>query len=48
MYQDYNMLMALTLLTGVVVVVFNMLAQILSERLDPRTEYEKGFEEVAP
>lgn len=48
MYQDYNMLMALTLLTGVVVVVFNMLAQILSERLDPRTEYEKDIEEVAP
>ena len=46
MYQDYNMLMALTLLTGAIVVVFNILAQILSEWLDPRMEYEKTFREV--
>lgn len=39
MYQDYNMLMALCLLTGAVVLVFNLLAQILGEYLDPRMQY---------
>lgn len=41
MYQDYNMLMALCLLTGAVVLVFNLLAQLLGEFLDPRTAYEE-------
>ncbi len=41
MYQDYNMLMALTLLTGAAVLVFNMAAQLLGEWIDPRMEYEK-------
>lgn len=43
MYQDYNMLMALSMLTGAVVVVFNLLAQILGEFVDPRMKYEKKF-----
>ena len=38
MYKDYNMLMALTLLTGAVVVLFNMLSQIAGEFLDPRMD----------
>lgn len=42
MYQDYNMLMALSLLTGAVVLVFNLLAQILSEFVDPRMKYEEA------
>ncbi len=46
LYKDYNMLMALCMLTGTVVVVFNMLAQILSERLDPRMAYERLEEGV--
>ncbi|MGN0715217.1 MAG: ABC transporter permease [Anaerovoracaceae bacterium] len=41
MYKDYNMLMALCLLTGAVVLVFNLLAQLLGEFLDPRTAYEE-------
>lgn len=46
MYQDYNMLMALTMLTGGAVLIFNMLAQMLSERIDPRMEYEKLLQEA--
>lgn len=37
MYKDYNMLMALCLITAFVTVVFHMLAQVLSRVLDPRT-----------
>lgn len=47
MYQDYNMLMALSLLTGAVVVFFNMAAQVAGQWIDPRMEYEKTFEEAA-
>lgn len=36
MYKDYNMLMALCLITAFVTVVFHMLAQVLSQVLDPR------------
>lgn len=35
-YQDYNLLMVLCILTGVTVILFNMIAQILNERIDPR------------
>ena len=45
LYQDYNMLMALCMITGIVVLVFNLLAQILGEFIDPRMQYES--EEVA-
>lgn len=41
MYMDYNMLMALTVLTGAVVLLFNLAAQLLSEFIDPRTGYEE-------
>lgn len=47
MYQDYNMLMALCLLTGVVVLVFNLLAQILNEFIDPRIRLVKNLKEAA-
>lgn len=46
MYQDYNMLMALSLLTGIVVLVFNLLAQVLNELIDPRMQHEKQQGEV--
>lgn len=36
MYKDYNMLMALCLITAFVTVVFHMLAQVLSQVLNPR------------
>lgn len=35
-YQDYNLLMVLCILSGAVVILCNILAQIISERIDPR------------
>lgn len=35
-YQDYNLLMILCILTGMMVILFNMIAQIINERIDPR------------
>ena len=35
-YQDYNLLMVLCMLTGIVVIVCSMLAQTINERIDPR------------
>ncbi|MGF6375897.1 peptide/nickel transport system permease protein [Clostridiales Family XIII bacterium PM5-7] len=40
-YQDYHLLMAISLLTGIVVVVFHVLAQVISEKIDPRMK-EQG------
>ena len=40
-YQDYNLLMLLSLLTGALVIFGNMLAQFLNERLDPRMRAER-------
>ena len=39
-----SMLMALCMVTGGVVLFFNMLAQVLGEILDPRMEYEGEVE----
>lgn len=35
-YSDYNMLMLLCLITGVIIITSNMLAQIINERLNPQ------------
>lgn len=35
-YHDYNLLMIVCLLTGIVVIFFNMIAKIMSEKIDPR------------
>lgn len=35
-YQDYNLLMLLCILSGIVVILCNMTAQIINERIDPR------------
>ena len=35
-YHDYNLLMVLSMLSGVIVILCSMLAQIANERLDPR------------
>lgn len=40
-YQDYNMLMALVMITGIVVLLFNATAEILGEIIDPRMGYER-------
>ncbi len=41
-YQDYNLLMVVSLLTGTVVIFCNMLARTVSGRIDPRTRVQ-GF-----
>lgn len=41
MYQDYNMLMALTMLTGAVVLLFSMIAQTVNAFVDPRMAHEE-------
>ena len=35
-FHDYNLLMVLCMLSGAVVILFNILAQIINERIDPR------------
>ena len=35
-YQDYNLLMILCIFSGILVIFFNILAQIINERIDPR------------
>ena len=43
-YHDYNMLLVLTLLTGVIVILANLLAQFLNDHIDPRMRQTKrGF-----
>ncbi len=41
-YHDYNMLMLIALITGIVVICANIIAQIISETLDPRIREERG------
>lgn len=41
-YHDYNMLMVLCLITGIVVVIVNMMAQAINVRIDPRMKYDRG------
>lgn len=35
-YQDYNLLMILCLMSGILVIICNMAAQIINEKIDPR------------
>ncbi len=37
-FHDYNLLMILCIISGVVVIFFNMLSQIINERIDPRVK----------
>lgn len=41
-YHDYNMLMILTIITGILVLVSNTVAQIINIKIDPRMNYERG------
>lgn len=41
-YHDYNMLMVICMITGVLVVFFNILAQIINDRIDPRMRRNRG------
>lgn len=42
-YHDYNLLMILCLITGIVVIFFNIIGQIVSEKIDPRIKVTEGF-----
>lgn len=41
-YADYNLLMYLSMLTGMIVITLNILGQIISERIDPRVKAEEA------
>lgn len=41
-YHDYNMLMLLSIITGVIVLISNMIAQIINIKIDPRMNYQGG------
>ena len=41
-YHDYNMLMILSIITGIIVLISNMIAQIINIRIDPRMNYQGG------
>ena len=41
-YQDYNLLMVVSLMTGALVIFGNMLVRLLNGRIDPRTDRRAG------
>jgi len=45
-YQDYNLLMVLCMLTGMIVILCGIISQIINERIDPRMK-ENTFDETA-
>ncbi len=40
-YKDYNLLMLLCILSGVLVILCNMIAQVINEKIDPRVKAGK-------
>jgi len=44
-FHDYNLLMLLSLLSGMVVILGNMVAQIINERIDPRIQAKEAMHE---
>lgn len=41
-YHDYNMLLVLSLITGTLVVIGNMISQLINNNIDPRMRYDRG------
>ena len=41
-YHDYNMLMVLCLITGVVIIISNIVAEMINNKIDPRTKQVRG------
>ncbi|MGL4990035.1 MAG: ABC transporter permease [Sarcina sp.] len=41
-YHDYNMLMVLCLITGVVIIISNLIAEFINNKIDPRTKQYRG------
>lgn len=46
-YQDYNLLMVLCIFSGVIIIICNMAAQIINERIDPRMRDSETWSEVS-
>ena len=46
-YQDYNLLMVLCIFTGVLVILCNIIAQIINERIDPRMKDDGALSETS-
>ena len=44
-YKDYNLLMVLCILSGIIVILCNMLAQAINEQIDPRIRAKQMTEE---
>lgn len=42
-YKDYNLLMLLSILSGIVVILGNMAAQIINEKIDPRLKSDTAI-----
>lgn len=45
-YKDYNLLMILCLISGIVVIFCNVAAQVINEKLDPRIRTQQEVEEA--
>ena len=45
-YQDYNLLMLLCLLSGILVILCNIIAQIINEQIDPRIKVQNAAESL--
>lgn len=43
-YKDYNLLMIISLMSGIIIIACNMTAQILNERIDPRMRISRQSE----
>ena len=43
-YKDYNLLMIISLMSGIIIIACNMAAQILNERIDPRMRISRQLE----
>ncbi|MBD5519934.1 MAG: ABC transporter permease [Lachnospiraceae bacterium] len=43
-YQDYNLLMALCILSGTLVILCNIVVQIVNERIDPRMKKDESVQ----
>lgn len=41
-YHDYNMLMVLCLITGTTIIISNLIAEIINNKIDPRTKQVRG------
>lgn len=43
-YHDYNLLMVLCMMTGIVIIFFNLVGQILNEHMNPRLKHHEIME----